>query len=95
MTAAILLGEYTLTDRGTFLSLDPSLTNQLTIFKASTDSLDDPLLNPAHILISTLAEDPDIAKQFAEWVIQPGGGQRVISTYSKQEQVLYAVAPPM
>ena len=36
LTAAILLDEYTITDRGTYLSISTQLQNQTTIYKAAT-----------------------------------------------------------
>ena len=46
MTAAILLNEYTLTDRGTYLSLNASLANETTIYKAATDDEQSPSPSP-------------------------------------------------
>lgn len=92
MTAAILLQEYTLTDRGTFLSLPSNLTSQAVIYKASTDDADDLLLNPARLLIGTKAAHPDIAKQFAEWVVGHEG-QAVVKGFKKNGHVLYSTAP--
>lgn len=92
LTAAIQLGEYTLTDRGTFLTLGSELTDQIEIYKAATDDLCDPLLNPAHMLVGSQAQDPDLATAFAEWCIGPNG-QEVISTFEKQGEALYTVAP--
>ncbi|MCJ1474352.1 hypothetical protein MMC13_003010 [Lambiella insularis] len=68
LTAAILLNEYTITDRGTYLSIDSSLQSQATIFKASTDNATDPLLNPAHLLVGAKAAHPTIADKFAKWL---------------------------
>ena len=92
MTAAILLQEYTLTDRGTYLSLPPTLTAQTKIFKASTDDAADPLLNPAHLLIGANASNPDFARAFAEWSIGTGG-QKVIASFSQHGEILYSIAP--
>ncbi|KAH6662241.1 hypothetical protein B0J14DRAFT_308586 [Halenospora varia] len=92
LTAAILLEEYTLTDRGTFLSLPSNLTSQTVIYKAATDNADDLLLNPARLLIGAKAEHPDVAKQFAEWVVGPEG-QNIVKGFKKNGQVLYSPAP--
>jgi ABC-type tungstate transport system permease subunit len=92
LTAAIRLGEYTLTDRGTLLTLDPELTEQIDTFKAATDDLCDPLLNPAHMLVGAQAQDPELATAFAEWAIGPNG-QEVIRTFERQGEALYTVAP--
>ena len=93
MTAAISLQEYTLTDKGTYLSLDTSLQNQATIYKAATDNADDVLLNPAHLLVGKKAAYPDIADAFAEWVVSTDG-QNVITNFQKNGQQLYTGAPP-
>lgn len=93
LTAAILLQEYTITDRGTYLSLNTSLQNQATIYKAATDSADDVLLNPAHLLIGNKAAHPDVADAFAKWVVSTNG-QEVITDFKKNGQQLYTGAPP-
>ena len=92
LTAAILLNEYTLTDKGTFLSLPANLTDQTVIYKAATDSADDPLLNPAHLLIGRKAPNADMAKAFATWVVSRRG-QDVIAGFKKNGQQLYSPAP--
>lgn len=92
LTAAILLQEYTLTDRGTYLSLPSTLTAQTTIFKASTDDPMDPLLNPAHLLIGKNAPNPEIAGAFAEWSIGPGA-QKIVALFSNNGEILYSPAP--
>ncbi|KAF4445854.1 extracellular tungstate binding protein [Fusarium austroafricanum] len=73
LTAAILLNEYTITDRGTFLSLPGNLTNQTVIYKAATNNEDDPLLNPAHLLVGKKAPNPSQAKFFGKWAVGPAG----------------------
>jgi ABC-type tungstate transport system permease subunit len=92
LTAAILLQEYTLTDRGTFLSLPANLTSQTIIYKAATDELDDPLLNPAHLLIGKTVKNPETAKLFADWLVSQAG-QKVITDFKKNGQQLYSPAP--
>jgi len=87
-----MLQEYTLTDRGTYLSLPSNLTSQAVIYKAASDAADDLLLNPARLLIGAKAEHPDVAKQFAEWVVGPEG-QTVVKEFKKNGQVLYSPAP--
>jgi ABC-type tungstate transport system permease subunit len=94
LTAAILLEEYTITDRGTILSIDAELRNKTTIYKAGSDNADDPLLNPAHLLIGTDAPNPEKAVAFAEWLVGPNG-QRVIKNFKKAGQQLYSPAPPL
>ncbi len=92
LTAAILLNEYTITDRGTFLSLPSSLRDQAIIYKASTDDANDLLLNPAHLLIGTKAPNPDQAKSFAEWLVS-SDGQAVVVGFKKNGEQLYSPAP--
>ncbi|KAH6634499.1 hypothetical protein B0J18DRAFT_21715 [Chaetomium sp. MPI-SDFR-AT-0129] len=92
LTAAILLNEYTLTDRGTFLSLPSNLTSATTIYKASTDAAEDPLLNPAHLLVGAKAPNPKTADAFAKWTVGPAG-QNVIKGFKKNGEQLYSPAP--
>ncbi|KAI0485823.1 putative extracellular tungstate binding protein [Xylaria cf. heliscus] len=92
LTAAILLKEYTITDRGTLLSLDADLANQTVVYKAGADDAGDPLLNPAHLLIGAKAPNPDRAVAFAEWVISDRG-QSVIAGFEKNGEKLYSPAP--
>jgi ABC-type tungstate transport system permease subunit len=92
LTAAILLQEYTLTDRGTFLSLPSNLTSQTVIYKAATDEADDPLLNPAHLLVGSGVQNAETAQEFAEWLVSPAG-QGVIVGFQRNGQQLYSPAP--
>ena len=95
LEAAAKLSEYTLTDRGTWLSSPESVTSQLHIFKAGSDDADDPLLNPAHVLLGTKADSANQAvwKEFMSWVVSKDGGQKVIAGFEKGGQVLYSQAP--
>ena len=81
-----------MTDRGTFLTLETELTDQIEIFKAATDDLCDPLLNPAHMLVGTQAEDRELTTAFAEWITSQNG-QDVIRGFEKNGEVLYTEAP--
>ena len=92
LTAAIKLNEYTLTDRGTFLSLPQNLTSQAVIYKAASDEEDDPLLNPAHLILGKDAENADTAKEFADWLVG-SQGQDVIKGFEKNGEQLYTPAP--
>ncbi|EAQ85251.1 hypothetical protein CHGG_09265 [Chaetomium globosum CBS 148.51] len=92
LSAAILLDEYTLTDRGTFLSLPANLTSETTVFKAATDAADDPLLNPAHLLVGARAPNPETAAEFARWLVG-GEGQKVVGGFEKNGEQLYSPAP--
>lgn len=90
---ASLLSEYTLTDRGTWLSSPDSVTSALTIFKAGLDDASDLLLNPAHVLLGKNTTDPTIARAFLSWVVDSAGGQQVIANFQKNGQVLYSKVP--
>ncbi|KAK2051162.1 extracellular solute-binding protein family 1 [Colletotrichum caudatum] len=92
LTAAIRLKEYTLTDRGTYLSLEKVLANQAVIYKASTDNETDLLLNPAHLLVGRKAKNSTMAYQFANWCVNRNG-QKVISNFKKNGEQLYTGAP--
>ena len=92
LTAAILLQEYTLSDRGTYLSLPSNLTSQSVIYKAATDEADDPLLNPAHLLVGNGVQNALTAREFTDWLIGQSG-QKVITEFQKNGQQLYSPAP--
>ncbi|KOS21893.1 putative ABC transporter anion-binding protein [Escovopsis weberi] len=93
LTAAIVLEEYTITDRGTILSLDPALADRTVIYKAGGDGLSDPLLNPAQLLVGKKAPNPDMARAFASW-LSGSKGQKIIANFKKNGQQLYTPAPP-
>ncbi|KAI0518097.1 putative extracellular tungstate binding protein [Xylaria bambusicola] len=95
LTAAIWLQEYTITDRGTILSLDAEMANRTVIYKAGTNDAEDPLLNPAHLLVGAKAPNPERAvAAFAEWVISDRG-QDVIANFEKNGEKLYSAAPSL
>lgn len=95
LNAAAVLDEYTLTDRGTWLSSKPAVTESLHIYKAGTDAASDPLLNPAHVLLGAKVEPAykNICERFMDWVISADGGQKVIREFKHGGQVLYSQAP--
>ncbi|KAM0197889.1 hypothetical protein ACHAPI_004621 [Fusarium lateritium] len=93
LTAAILLQEYTITDRGTMLSLDEELQNQTTIYKAGgDDDPNDPLLNPARALVGAKAPNGEEADKFVKWLVSDEG-QDVIGNFTKNGKELYTKAP--
>lgn len=92
LKAAILLDEYTITDRGTYLSIPKSMQNQTVIYKAATDDASDPLLNPAHILIGKGAKNEKMADKFTHWTVS-AEGQKVITSFKKGGEQLYSAAP--
>ena len=102
MTAASLLQEYTLSDRGTFLTLaskNQDLTNNLEVFIRGEDTdPNDPLLNPASVLLGAkvCSENAQLASAFMDWMILPsGGGQDVVETFKAPgtNETLYTRAP--
>ncbi|KAJ4244213.1 hypothetical protein NW762_014595 [Fusarium torreyae] len=92
LTAAIVLNEYTITDRGTILSLDAELRNQTVIYKAGSDKADDLLLNPAHALVGSKVPNSKEAETFVKWLVSDKG-QSVIAGFKKDGEVLYSKAP--
>ncbi|KAF7981430.1 hypothetical protein HWV62_25116 [Athelia sp. TMB] len=101
LEAASRLREYTLTDRGTFLTLHsdhPELTDTLSVFKqGGDDDDDDPLLNAATLLLGARVheENKDLATEFFNWMIRDDGGQYIIKNFKKKgcDDPLYTVAP--
>lgn len=95
LEAASHLSEYTLTDRGTWLSSPASVTASLRIFKAGSDDASDLLLNPAHVLLGAKADlvHRNVWDAFMVWVVSADGGQRIIGEFKKSGQVLYSPAP--
>ena len=90
-----MLKEYTLTDLGTFLSLQqtqPSLNTSMAKFKVGTDDEKDPLLLPGHLLVGNKARNATLAKQFADWATS-ANGQRVVTGLKKNGVQLYSGAP--
>lgn len=65
------------------------------IYKKGSDSEDDLLLNPAHVLLGshTPSSNAEIAKEFMTWVASKTGGQQVVADFRKNNQVLYSQAP--
>ncbi|KAF3935446.1 hypothetical protein ABW20_dc0106963 [Dactylellina cionopaga] len=93
LTAAIQLKQYTITDRGTYLSIDQELANQTCIYKAATDDASDPLLNPAFLLIGKKATNVNVVTAFRKWMVNKRKGQKVITNFKKNGQQLYSGAP--
>ncbi|GAA5852190.1 hypothetical protein JCM8547_006694 [Rhodosporidiobolus lusitaniae] len=101
LTAASLLGEYTLSDRGTYLTLqaqNKDLTDNLVLYKAGGD--DDPsdlLLNPAAVLLGAKVceENKALAEGFLDWMQSEEGGQKVVAEHVQpgSSDVLYSRAP--
>ncbi|PTU23672.1 hypothetical protein P175DRAFT_0468385 [Aspergillus ochraceoroseus IBT 24754] len=92
LAAAAALQEYTLTDWGTYLSVDKSVQQQLIIYKRGSDNAGDLLLMPAHLLVGTKAQDLALAKEFASWATSQEG-QTVIKEFRKASELVYSPAP--
>ncbi|KAF8445067.1 hypothetical protein L210DRAFT_3361159, partial [Boletus edulis BED1] len=100
LAAASALSEYTLTDKGTWLSSPEDVTSALSVFAQGGDiNPNDPLLNPAHVILGAKADpaNKEIWEKFIEWVKLPNGGQQVISDFKQPPGpsgvVLYSQAP--
>ncbi|KDQ16286.1 hypothetical protein BOTBODRAFT_107157 [Botryobasidium botryosum FD-172 SS1] len=103
LKAASLLKEYTLTDRGTYLTVqaeDKSITDNVKVYKRGGDTdPNDPLLNPATVLLGTKVDskNQELAQGFMTWIADkgPNGGQEVIKGFKKPgtTEYLYTAAP--
>ncbi|KAF8712507.1 PBP superfamily domain, partial [Rhizoctonia solani] len=108
LKAAALLEEYTITDRGTWLSTPKNITEMLVLYNEGKDDETqdnpdvvegpaDPLLNPAFFLTSTkiCEENKDLADAFLDWVVDRALGQEVIKGYRRNDsdEWLYTGAP--
>ncbi|KAL4876747.1 hypothetical protein BJY04DRAFT_139204 [Aspergillus karnatakaensis] len=92
LTAAAALQEYTLTDWGTYLSVDDSVRKQLTVFKHGQDDPKDILLMPAHLLVGAKAQDLTLAQDFAAWATGTEG-QAAVKGFKKNGEQVYSTAP--
>ena len=96
LRTACALNEYTLVDRGSWCCLQSEVSDKMTVFKESFDAAeDDPMLNPAHVLVGSRARDKDLARVFAKWMGDRGngGGQDVIKGFERNGLLLHAPAP--
>ena len=95
LKAAALLYEYTLTDKGTYLAAPADIQTSLEVYLIGSGAADDPLLNPARLLLGAKTPDTNIgyAKDFLAWMVHAEGGQKVIREFKINGQVLYSVAP--
>ncbi|KAM4067085.1 PBP superfamily protein [Hirsutella rhossiliensis] len=95
LRAAVHLGEYTVTDRGTLLSLEAGLRAELAVIKAGgDDDPEDPLLNPARLLIARNATNAATADAFARWLVGERG-QAVVEGFTSKTsgEKMYSRAP--
>ncbi|TCD69496.1 hypothetical protein EIP91_007426 [Steccherinum ochraceum] len=91
LQAASVLNEYTLTDRGTWLSSPGSVIGALTIYKAGSDENPE-LYNPCNALVSPAPLDAELSKTFMDWLLDLDCGQKVVREFEKNGQVLYSPA---
>ncbi|KAE8382962.1 hypothetical protein BDV26DRAFT_304518 [Aspergillus bertholletiae] len=85
LTTAIKLSEYTITDRGTYLTLrnrDHDLASELEIYKRGDEY--EELLNPADMITATDSENRELAREFVKWVLS-NEGQDIIANFHKQD----------
>ncbi|KAJ3785313.1 hypothetical protein GGU10DRAFT_395247 [Lentinula aff. detonsa] len=100
LKAASVLQEYTLTDRGTWLSSDKKVCDALTVYKdmaecKNNNNLEDDkvLLNPCNALLGANPLDKDLAAKFMRWLLSPLGGQKVVREFKTMNgQMIYAPA---
>ncbi|KAF4506196.1 hypothetical protein G6O67_006300 [Ophiocordyceps sinensis] len=95
LRAAVHLREYTVTDRGTLLSLDADLRARLAVVKAGADDDPaDPLLNPARLLVARNATNALTADAFACWLVGERG-QAVVGNFTSKTsgERMYSRAP--
>lgn len=94
LRAASKLGEYTLVDRGTWNSIERETKESMILFKEAFDATeDDPLLNPAHVLVGKNATYKDMANKFADFMVRAEGGQRVVNEFAVNGILLYSGSP--
>lgn len=99
LSAAAYLSEYTLTDRGIWLSSPSDVTEKLQIFAegASSDgngetATDKDLLNPCNALLSSKPLDSKLSTDFMDWLLDVEGGQDVVKNFKKNGEMLYTPA---
>ncbi|KAJ3859808.1 hypothetical protein EV359DRAFT_75473 [Lentinula novae-zelandiae] len=94
LRAASVLGEYTLTDRGTWLSSEKGVREGLRVFKGQThlgDAKGGALLNPCNALLGSSPLYKDLAVEFMRWVVKPDGGQKVVKEFiSGDGEMIYS-----
>jgi hypothetical protein len=62
--------EYMLVDRGTWYAVSEDIKGGLSVYKEAFDAAeDDPLLNPAHVLMGHRARGKTLADDFVQWLV--------------------------
>lgn len=91
LQAAAALNEYTLTDRGIWLSSPTHVTDALRIYqRGDQNDPDHWLLNPGRALLGAKAAERELADMFLHWLIDDDGGPKVVATFEKNGQVLFS-----
>ncbi|KAJ3805971.1 hypothetical protein F5876DRAFT_50904 [Lentinula aff. lateritia] len=98
LSAASVLGEYTLTDRGTWLSSERGVRKGLRVNITTKLNEEDgeeedakTLLNPCNALLGSLPLHKDLAVEFMRWVVKPDGGQKVVKEFiSGDGEMIYS-----
>lgn len=85
-------------DMAVFVGLSQPHSKEKTLLmvlqKDGTDEADDPMLNPAHILVGSRAENKTMANMFVDWLIREDGGHKVVREFASRDgTVLYSPAP--
>ncbi|KAK2463957.1 hypothetical protein APHAL10511_004008 [Amanita phalloides] len=98
LQAAAALNEYTLTDKGIWLSSPPEVTSALRIYRRGDDYNKDPdnwLLNPGRALLGAKAVEKDLANSFLDWLIDDNGGPEVVLNFKKgdPQETVFAPVP--
>ena len=76
-----------------WLSSDPSVTEALTIYKAGSEEGDNQmLLNPCSAVLGAKPLDQNLSGVFIKWLLDAEGGQKVVSEFKKNGEVLYTPA---
>ncbi|THH27183.1 hypothetical protein EUX98_g7010 [Antrodiella citrinella] len=91
LQAASALSEYTLSDRGSWLSSPDEVTKAMTVFKQGSDDAPE-LYSQCHALVSTEPGDKVLVKEFMQWLLTVDGGQKIVREFERRGEPLYAPA---
>ncbi|KXN81960.1 hypothetical protein AN958_03368 [Leucoagaricus sp. SymC.cos] len=93
LEAASLLCEYTLTDKGTWLSSTAEVRSRLKVYKAGSDDQSDILLMPGHVLIGKEENllDADVSRAFGKRIgmhdsVNQQSGQSMVEAFTGEAQ---------
>lgn len=94
LEAAIRLREYTITDRGTHLTLrsqQKKLMDEMAIYRSGED--DKELLNEGHVIVGTQAKDSTLVWLFLRWLDSWEGQSAVVNFHKGDKVCLYKGYP--